>query len=361
MLVYWFLPMILFLGIVTSYEDIKSGKIRNKWILFSILYSGVTYIYLFLSDTYGVNLAYIFNLSANSILALIIGFLMWNIGLWRAGDAKLLFAFTILMPVHPSQNYFSFANLLVNTFIPISVYFFIQLITKTTFKEKLIYFRRSFNIKTVIGIALFIFGFSWLISLLLNFLGLHINIFLSLFFVFVIYHFFERILKINSSYIGLLLSLARLLFDSSIYSFQFIYKFAVLVFLFLIIRLFVLSMSSKLFSKELKFNQLKEGMVPAEIVYSFKGKYYKKPRRLSIMGFKKKKIGKLLFKNYNGLAKDDINRLKSLQKRLPFKTLRVQTTIPFAPFIFLGVLLTIIFNGSSILSLVKFINFWNYQ
>ena len=33
MLIYWFLPMILFLGIVTSYEDIKFGKIRNKWVI----------------------------------------------------------------------------------------------------------------------------------------------------------------------------------------------------------------------------------------------------------------------------------------------------------------------------------------
>ena len=28
-----FLPIILFLGIVTSYEDWKEGKIRNKWLL----------------------------------------------------------------------------------------------------------------------------------------------------------------------------------------------------------------------------------------------------------------------------------------------------------------------------------------
>ena len=31
MLVYWFLPMVLFLGIVTSYEDLKFGKIRNSY------------------------------------------------------------------------------------------------------------------------------------------------------------------------------------------------------------------------------------------------------------------------------------------------------------------------------------------
>lgn len=38
MLIYWFLPMVLFLGIITSYEDIHSGKIRNKWIIAGFVY-----------------------------------------------------------------------------------------------------------------------------------------------------------------------------------------------------------------------------------------------------------------------------------------------------------------------------------
>ena len=47
MLIYWFLPMILLLGIVTSYEDIKFGKIRNKWIILALAYSIAANIALF--------------------------------------------------------------------------------------------------------------------------------------------------------------------------------------------------------------------------------------------------------------------------------------------------------------------------
>ena len=53
--------------------------------------------------------------------------------------------------------------------------------------------------------------------------------------------------------------------------------------------------------------------------------------------------GKLLF-NPNVLGKNDIKRLKSLQKKLPFKTLRIQAEMPFAPFLFSGVLLTVILH-----------------
>ena len=38
-----FLPVILFIGCVTSYEDFKSSKIRNKWILMGLLYAFAVY------------------------------------------------------------------------------------------------------------------------------------------------------------------------------------------------------------------------------------------------------------------------------------------------------------------------------
>ena len=335
--------MILFLGIVTSYEDIKFGKIRNKWILFSISYSILIYLYLFLlNNNYGLNLKFILGLLLNSILALIVGFLMWNVGLWRAGDAKLFFSFVILMPY--SQSYFSFVNILSFTFIPISLFFLATSILKTSYKEKRYYFKKTFNIKAIITIILFIFGVSWLISPLFQFLGLKINILLSLFFIFLVYYFVENIIKIRLYYIALLLSVLRLILDPSVYSLYFVYQLIALTLLFLIIRIFIISMSSKYFANELKFSELKEGMIPAEIIFLFKGKYYKKPRRFFIFSFKKKKVGKLLFKNYNELTKEAIDRLNSLQKRLPFKTLRIQTTIPFAPFMLLGVLLTLTFD-----------------
>ena len=42
--IWLFLPAILFLGATTSYEDIKHGKIRNKWIISAIVYAAIVYI-----------------------------------------------------------------------------------------------------------------------------------------------------------------------------------------------------------------------------------------------------------------------------------------------------------------------------
>ena len=49
-MILYFLPMIIFLGIVTSYDDIKTGKIRNKWIAFALAFSAVMNIILFLTN-----------------------------------------------------------------------------------------------------------------------------------------------------------------------------------------------------------------------------------------------------------------------------------------------------------------------
>src|SRR3989344_1582745 len=220
MLIYWFLPMILLLGIVTSYEDIKFGKIRNKWIILALAYSIAANIALFSLKYYDTD--YLINFLVNSLLSLAVGFLIWHLNLWSAADAKLFFAFTALMPIYKPYSYFFFISFLSNAFIPISMAFFMYILFKTTAKEKLFCFKKSLSAKAVFNIIFFIFGFLWVIMSMFDLIGLRSNIFLSLFAVFSAYYFIERILKIEIFYIGLLISLLRLIFDSSVYSLKFI-------------------------------------------------------------------------------------------------------------------------------------------
>lgn len=348
MLIYWLLPMILFLGIVTSYEDIKFGKIRNKWIILALIYSIAANIALFSLKYYDAD--YLAKLLINSLLSLAVCFLIWHLNLWTAGDAKLFFAFTALMPIYEPYSYFFFISFLSNAFIPISIVLFMHILLKTTAKEKLFYFKKAFSAKAVFKIILFIFGFLWVISSVFGFIGLRSNILLSLFAVFSVHYFIERILKIETFYIGLLMSLLRLIFDSSVYSLKFVGEFLMLALLFLIIRVFLLSMGSGHFAREVKFAELKEGMIPAEAIFKSRGKYFKSPAAFSIIGLAKgKNTGKFLFKNpARGLGKKEIKILRSLQGKSPFNTLKVQTTMPFGPFIFLGAVLTIVFHGSFI-------------
>ncbi|MBI2208811.1 hypothetical protein HYU50_04930 [Candidatus Woesearchaeota archaeon] len=352
MLIYWFLPIILLFGIVTSYEDVKFGKIRNKWIILALAYSIAANIVLFSLKYYDAD--YLTKFLINSLLSLAAGFLIWHLNLWTAGDAKLFFAFTTLMPIYKPYSYFFFISFLSNAFIPISIVFFIYMLFKTTAEKKLFYFKKTFNAKTIFDIILFIFGFLWIIISVFDLIGLRSNILLSLFAVFLMYYFIERILKIKILYISLLMSLLRLIFDSSVYSLEFIGEFAMLALLFLIIRIFLFSMGSGHFAREVKFTELKEGMIPAETIFKSKGKYFKSPVAFSIIGLaKRKNIGKLLFKNSaKGLGKKEIRILQSLQGKSPLNSLKVQTTMPFDPFIFLGAILTIVFHGNFIGALV---------
>ena len=192
---------------------------------------------------------------------------------------------------------------------------------------------------------LLIFSVPWLIRLSLSFVGFRANIYLSLLLVFLLYHIFENILKIKISYIAVLVALVRLVFDRSIYSLNFAYEFAMLFLLFIVMRVFIVSIGSAYFSEETSFSQLMPGIVPAENIFKFKEGYFKRMNRFSIIRYGGGKIGTPLFKNPDeGLSKRDIRLLKSLQKKLPFKTLKIQTTMPFAPFLLTGVLLTIIFD-----------------
>ena len=77
-----FLPMILFLGIITSYEDIKYGKIRNKWIIPAVIYAIVVnfllfFIYFFFVKGQMPRIGYLVELFISVVISLVLGFVLW--------------------------------------------------------------------------------------------------------------------------------------------------------------------------------------------------------------------------------------------------------------------------------------------
>jgi len=161
-----FLPFVFFIGLITSYEDIKFGKVKNKWILLGLIWglaviiffliwyfiaSPVTRFYYFniidLPDNspapvFTVSLIYLYRVVLNTFLALIIGFLMWRFNAWAAGDAKLFIIYSLLLPLKYYWKsylpYFPSFALLINIFIPIFLYL---LIRSSFYYSKFIYFR----------------------------------------------------------------------------------------------------------------------------------------------------------------------------------------------------------------------------
>lgn len=145
-----FLPVLLFIGLITTYEDIRYGKIRNKWIKLGLVWgtiviisflvwffiaSPVLHFYYFEirqlppgspAPVFVVNLEYLGRVVVNTLIALLTAFLMWRAGAWAAGDGKLFVVFALLLPLQYYWKsylpYFPSFVLLINIFIPFFIY-----------------------------------------------------------------------------------------------------------------------------------------------------------------------------------------------------------------------------------------------
>lgn len=139
---YLLLPVVFFIGSITSYQDFKFGKIKNKWIILGSLWGTGVYpvlcLWLFLSGYFHffsnagdyISFPYVFDALLNAALALIIGYMFWYFDLWSAGDAKLFFVFSLLLPLtFYSRSYLPFFPsfaLLINVFAPAMIFLFLQ-------------------------------------------------------------------------------------------------------------------------------------------------------------------------------------------------------------------------------------------
>jgi hypothetical protein len=142
--------MLFLIGIITSYEDFKYGLVRNRWIKLGIYWGLGVLILLFIWNFFALQATEFYahnflNLTADSGLpvftvhqsffrdtiiniffATLIGFTMWRLKSWAAGDAKLFIVYSLLIPI---PNYwktffpiFPSIALLINIFVVILIY-----------------------------------------------------------------------------------------------------------------------------------------------------------------------------------------------------------------------------------------------
>ncbi|MBU0461152.1 MAG: prepilin peptidase, partial [Nanoarchaeota archaeon] len=158
-LLIYFLPTILLLGIFTSYEDIKEGKIRNKYIVAAFIVGLIIQAILLMFGIIGVN--YLLISLLYTLFTVIICFVVWYFRWWSAGDAKLITAFVFLTPL-TSYKYvttlFPPLDLVVNAIIPIAFYSLINLIIKTKKEEKWKALKDTFSPKRLASALLIIFS-----------------------------------------------------------------------------------------------------------------------------------------------------------------------------------------------------------
>ena len=147
-----FLIPLLLIGIITSYSDIKYGKIRNIHLISGLLYVFFLYLFLLFYSYFVIhqpsNLKYLVDLIINGSISFFIVYLLWYFNLWAAGDAKLFFIYSLLIPLeYYSKNYAPFfpsSTLLVDTFLFICLSFFLKIFINI-FVSFLKYLRKPFS------------------------------------------------------------------------------------------------------------------------------------------------------------------------------------------------------------------------
>jgi hypothetical protein len=133
-----FLIPLLLIGVITSYSDIKYGKIKNIHLLLGFIYVLFLYSFLFFYSYFIIhqpsNSKYIVELIINGSITFILGYLLWHFNSWAAGDAKLFFIYSLLIPLEfYSKNYvpyFPSSILLIDTFLLICLIFFFKMFFK---------------------------------------------------------------------------------------------------------------------------------------------------------------------------------------------------------------------------------------
>ncbi len=343
-----FLPIslpVIFLGIFISYEDYRTGLIKNQYII-ALFFGGVFY-HLFTGNMFRIE----FEVIKIFLMALLIGFGLYFIGIWPAGDAKLFTVYILFFPpyMYTDQLIMQFA---LNTFVPVFLVFstIVFLKSRENFKDALKY---SFEPYRLFLLVMVVFGIAGWVMRFLEFLNFRVNFFVAMFILFLAFEIVFTLISLKTEVILVSLVLLRIIFDFEyITSVSYLYETFNLIIIFVFFRFFILYLTFHYYAREVSIDKLEEGMSPAEgIVKEEDGGYHKvsflKVSLIDFMQDKKRNfIHDILF-----LKDEDIEKLKSLREEgeMDISSLKVDKTQHFAFLLLIGYILTFLL-GTDIFS-----------
>lgn len=342
-MILYFLLVILALGIITSYDDITKGKIKNKYIVSALGLGILIHIILFsigISDLSEIIIAGIYLFAA-----LALGVVLWLLGYWSAGDAKLYTAFAMLIPpetYHLVTTPLPVIDLVINTILPIFIYLVAVVLIRSSFKEKTAVVKQALKPSKILNILLVIFSISWLSGYLFSYMSMPPNYLLTLLFIMVAYRIISAIIKEYTTHFLVVTGIIRVFLNKDyIISIPFIKSFLLITAGFIIVMVFISGMG-KLYYDSVNIYRLRPGMQLLQAVL----------KNGISLDIDEAEPRRMLFKQgLRGLTEYDVNMIKNAHRKgkLHFNELKVQQTIPFAPFMFLGTMMTIICQGNVIL------------
>ncbi len=131
-----FTTLLVIIGLVVIYFDLKKGIIPNRLIASGFLLVIVLYNLFFLYNVFYLQSSpffeYLLKAFLNGFFCVLLGFLFWKFKFWSAGDGKLFGLFGFLLPLefysNSYVNYFPSFALLVNIFIPLLAVLLLKLL-----------------------------------------------------------------------------------------------------------------------------------------------------------------------------------------------------------------------------------------
>ena len=362
------IPVVLALGIITSVQDMKSGKIKNKWIIIGIAYSllslGIMILTLGLNNI-PVNIEYLRIYCLNILISLVVGFIFWLSKLWSPGDGKLFLMYASLIPLSAYKwgdiGLFPSYIILINTFTPVLFYFLVKLFSRINPGIVIQEFKKILDPKLLLSFALFLFGFGFLSRIILSYLAIQNSQVINIILILGMMILFQNVLKINLNITGIALSAVRVIFDfSAVFSYAFLATFLVQYVFFVLLIYFILNLGFHAFSKPIYIEDLKPGMSLAEDIVDEKGEYIKiRPISVSfISSFFNFMQARSIFSDYSSLSESDILRIKKLHSEGKFKdhVIFIYEKIHFAVFMLIGIIITLIFRGNFLMALKIFVD-----
>lgn len=362
---WFFLPPLILLGFVTSYTDIIYGKIKNKWIVYVLIYGILVYLgfflYYFFNDSSlelvlliaeeKENYSFFAQTIYNFLFTCVIGILIWLSNIWSAADTKLYIAFSFLTPVNVYTaeyiRFFPGIIIIINATIVVLGFLMFTTLKRDFKKLKESFYNLLNNPREIIFNIQIVFLIEWFMKELLSFINIKQTTIFFIFGLLIFVIFFARYLRnlaTNSNLIIISLIIVRLIFDFGyVSSMSFFKTFPIIVGVFILLRLFLEDISDKILCKKVPVESLEPGMITDHFLIDTGEKIIaRKPHDEKVPG------KNFVVPSVEGFTKEEINKIEKARRenRLGFKYLEVATKVPFAPFLFLSVILTLLLDGS---------------
>jgi prepilin signal peptidase PulO-like enzyme (type II secretory pathway) len=370
----FFLILLFSLGSIISLQDIKTEKVSNKLIIAGLLlgvlgYSLQTILALFYKN---VNLPVLNVTLINITFSWLVAFCIWYFGFWAAGDAKVFMLFSFLLPLkyYGKENiipFFPSLVILVNSFLFVIVYISIEAVFKgikalnfycvdllnkrIKAKEEV----RRYVSKTISSIP-----------------GIFKNVLLFLCIIIVFYLANEYFKAYGFIKILLLITVAASMRILTKISLKKIFIFSLLLFFVVFLTVFVSNKGHfELFLKIYKstfglaFIVLALNVVIQCLIRYQDERTIDSQELVSNMILSEKtiqKIGKFTvisgedFSLVDGITASQAEQIKELgRNNNDFRNIGIVKTFPFVPFLFIGVIATIILKGNLLSKVISFI------